>query len=240
MPFKQPPPLLASIPLFLRRPVCLLPGGKRRRRRSRRGGLHVRLRIHLDSPLPRCGDRSGLGSVRVSTCEVLDFPISDHSLIRFDICAVPPAPTPTPPHRRRIITSSTVDDFVAAFSVSDFASTAGLASPLCPDLFLSSFHTICSQIMDSVAPYKVKTSKVPTDPWLNDTTWVVRRQCRQAERKWRKDRLQVSLEMFRDRLATYQNAVKEAKGQCLSNLINNNSHRPGILFCYKSGVCCFE
>jgi len=36
--------------------------------------------------------------------------------------------------------------------------------------------------------------------------------------------------MFRDSLATYQKAVKEAKGQYLSNLINNNSHRPGILF----------
>ncbi|GAA6092445.1 RNA-directed DNA polymerase from mobile element jockey-like, partial [Tachysurus ichikawai] len=68
------------------------------------------------------------------------------------------------------------------------------------------------------------------DPWLNDTTRALRHWCRQAERKWKKDRLQVSLEMFRDSLAAYQRALKEAKGQYLSALINNNSHRPGILF----------
>ncbi|KAL0163779.1 hypothetical protein M9458_039532, partial [Cirrhinus mrigala] len=85
-------------------------------------------------------------------------------------------------------------------------------------------------IMDSVAPYKVMGTKSPSDPWLNDTTRALRRRCRQAECKWKKDRLQVSLEMFRDSLSTYQRAVKEAKGQYLSNLINSNSHRPGILF----------
>ncbi|GAA6069360.1 RNA-directed DNA polymerase from mobile element jockey-like, partial [Tachysurus ichikawai] len=160
----------------------------------------------------------------------MDFPISDHSLIRFDISAVPPAPTSSAPHRRRIITSSTVNDFVAAFSVSDLAFTADLTSPLCPDHFLASFHTICSQIMDSVAPYKVKSTNGALDLWLNDTTRALRRRCRQAERKWKKDKLQVSLEMFRDSLAAYQRALKEAKGQYLSALINNNSHRPGILF----------
>ncbi|KAL0174050.1 hypothetical protein M9458_030018, partial [Cirrhinus mrigala] len=36
--------------------------------------------------------------------------------------------------------------------------------------------------------------------------------------------------MFRDSLSTYQRAVKEAKGQYLSNLINSNSHHPGFLF----------
>ncbi|KAF7703562.1 hypothetical protein HF521_022569, partial [Silurus meridionalis] len=101
---------------------------------------------------------------------------------------------------------------------------------MCPDHFLASFHTICSQIMDSVALYKVKSTNGPLDPWLNDTTRALRRRCRQAEQRWKKDRLQVSLEMFRDSLATYQSALKEAKGQYLSALINSNSHRPGILF----------
>ncbi|KAF7690683.1 hypothetical protein HF521_012487, partial [Silurus meridionalis] len=168
--------------------------------------------------------------VIVSTCEVMDFPISDHSLIRFDICAVSPVPTSRAPHRRRIIISSTVEDFIAAFSVSDLAFIDELASPPCPDRFLASFHTICSQITDSVAPYKVKSTNVPADPWLNDTSRALRRRCRQAERKWKKDRLQVSLEMFRDSLATYQSALKEAKGQYLSALINSNSHSSGILF----------
>ncbi|KAI5106744.1 protein lifeguard 3 [Silurus meridionalis] len=91
-------------------------------------------------------------------------------------------------------------------------------------------HAFIRKIMDSVAPYKVKSTNVPADPWLNDTTRALRRRCRQAERKWKKDRLQVSLEIFKNSLATYQSALKEAKGQYLSALMNSNSHRPGILF----------
>ncbi|GAA6088096.1 uncharacterized protein LOC116682632, partial [Tachysurus ichikawai] len=64
--FKPPPPLLSLIPPFLRRPVCLVPGRKRRRRRGRRGGLHVRLRTHLDSSSPRGQDQPGCDNARRS------------------------------------------------------------------------------------------------------------------------------------------------------------------------------
>ncbi|KAF7689991.1 hypothetical protein HF521_011795 [Silurus meridionalis] len=39
---------------------------KRRRRRGRRGGLHARLRTHLDSPSPRHKDQLGFGNARRS------------------------------------------------------------------------------------------------------------------------------------------------------------------------------
>jgi len=46
--------------------------------------------------------------------------------------------------------------------------------------------------------------------------------------------------MFRDSLATYQKAVKEAKGRYLSNLIYSNSHHPGILFSTINSVINLE
>uniref|UniRef100_A0A671US34 Reverse transcriptase domain-containing protein n=1 Tax=Sparus aurata TaxID=8175 RepID=A0A671US34_SPAAU len=68
------------------------------------------------------------------------------------------------------------------------------------------------------------------DPWLNDTTRVIRHRCRQAERRWKKDKLHVSLEMLRDCLTDYQRAVHEAKSQYLSNIISSSSHCPKVLF----------
>lgn len=53
---------------------------------------------------------------------------------------------------------------------------------------------------------------------------------RRAERKWKKDNLHVSLGVFRDCLAGYQEAVKSAKAQYMSNIVANNRHRPQVLF----------
>lgn len=62
-----------------------------------------------------------------------------------------------------------------------------------------------------------------------DLTQSVKR-CRQAERKWKKDKLHVSLGILRDSLTEYQNAVKAAKCQYLSNVISTSSYRPRALF----------
>uniref|UniRef100_A0A8C6TX04 Reverse transcriptase domain-containing protein n=1 Tax=Neogobius melanostomus TaxID=47308 RepID=A0A8C6TX04_9GOBI len=60
--------------------------------------------------------------------------------------------------------------------------------------------------------------------------------CRQAERKWKKDHLQVSSELFRDRLVAYQKAVKTAKANFLSNLVSCNAKNPQFLFKTLNGL----
>lgn len=52
----------------------------------------------------------------------------------------------------------------------------------------------------------------------------------QPERKWKKDRLHISLEILRNCLAEYQRAVKAAKSEYMRNLVSNNIHRPQVLF----------
>lgn len=59
---------------------------------------------------------------------------------------------------------------------------------------------------------------------------MIQQRCRQAERRWKKDRLHISLEILRDSLAQYQKAVKEAKSQYLSDIISTNGHCPHVLF----------
>ena len=55
------------------------------------------------------------------------------------------------------------------------------------------FHSTCQTVLDTVAPFKFRQPKTKSEPWLNDTTHAVRRECRRAERKRKKDKLQVSL-----------------------------------------------
>ncbi|XP_013871818.1 RNA-directed DNA polymerase from mobile element jockey [Austrofundulus limnaeus] len=68
------------------------------------------------------------------------------------------------------------------------------------------------------------------EPWFNERTRAVRQECRRAERKWRKDKLQVSLQMFRVCWRNYQDTVKMSKKEHFSNVILSHSHNPGVLF----------
>ncbi len=62
--------------------------------------------------------------------------------------------------------------------------------------------------------------KTKKQPWLNQSTRVIRREWRRAERQWKKDKLQVSYEIVKDCMIIYQREVKVAKAHCFSDLID--------------------
>ncbi|XP_059184972.1 glycine receptor subunit alpha-3-like [Centropristis striata] len=80
-------------------------------------------------------------------------------------------------------------------------------------------------ILDSVAPLKTVQPKAKSEPWFNGRTREARRECRRAERKWKKDKLQVSFQILKDCWRRYQSTVKETKRQYLAN-IETNHHNP--------------
>ncbi len=101
----------------------------------------------------------------VSLKEISETTITDHFPIIFELIAPQSVSKPLTPSRwRRIITSSTADEFTAAFKDSQFFALNGLVSPLCPDNFLSSFYSTCSGILDSIAPFRQKSAKPRTGP----------------------------------------------------------------------------
>lgn len=163
----------------------------------------------------------------VSLTEISKTCISDHYPILFDFSPPPPAPRPLiSACRRRIITSSTASHFASAFTLTELYTD--VAPPTCPDNFISSFYSTCSNILDTVAPFRNKTTRIKPEPWLNDTTRELRQCCRQADRRYKKDRLQVSLQILRENLDIYQKAVQEAKRQYLSNIISTSSNNPKV------------
>lgn len=81
-----------------------------------------------------------------------------------------------------------------------------------------------------MAPLKLKHPNFKSQQWLDDSTRHLRQVCRRAERKWKKDHLLVSSEIFRNSLVNFQDAAKKARAKHFSDIITKHSHRPRILF----------
>uniref|UniRef100_A0A3B3HP02 Reverse transcriptase domain-containing protein n=1 Tax=Oryzias latipes TaxID=8090 RepID=A0A3B3HP02_ORYLA len=124
--------------------------------------------------------------------------------------------------------AQTALQFSAAFSASELCSLDVQDGDV--DKLLGDFSSVCTGILDVIAPYKVKRSKPAPEPWINDHTRALRRSCRRAERKWKKDGLHVSLQIFRNSLTEYQAAVKNSKTQFMSNVVSENISKPKVLF----------
>lgn len=95
---------------------------------------------------------------------------------------------------------------------------------------LNVFNSTCSDILDSVAPIRKISVRPKPQPWFNEVTQAFRRECRKAERRWKKNGLQVSLEIFKQSLSTYQSLVIEEKKKFLADAIAQNHHNPKFLF----------
>lgn len=94
------------------------------------------------------------------------------------------------------------------------------------------FRDICQTVRDKVAPIKIRQPNIKSEPWLNDETRAVRRECPKAERKWKKDCLQVSFQNLCHCWKLYQSTVKETKRKYFADIIWANCHKPRVT--YKS------
>uniref|UniRef100_A0A8C6L1N7 Reverse transcriptase domain-containing protein n=1 Tax=Nothobranchius furzeri TaxID=105023 RepID=A0A8C6L1N7_NOTFU len=92
------------------------------------------------------------------------------------------------------------------------------------------FDSICKNILDKIAPLRIRKKRPRPEPWLSDDVRACRQSCRRAERKWKKDRLQVSREIFRESLFSYQQTLKEARVKFFADIVEKNSHDPRTLF----------
>ncbi len=57
-----------------------------------------------------------------------------------------------------------------------------------------------------------------------------KKECRKAERRWRKNKLQVHYDIFRKRLQVYNSELKRARQSFFSVIINKNSNNAFFLF----------
>lgn len=170
----------------------------------------------------------------VHICEVADAGISDHFPVVFEpvISIVKPSNS-LPVHYSRAFHSTTAFEFSESYSKLISNSTVNSLS-VCMDTeqLVEIFNSACCTALNTVAPLKRKNRKAITSPqpWLNAATRTLRQECRRAERRWKKDGLQVSYQILKDRLVAYQKSVHEAKSNYFSHIIAKNANRPKVLF----------
>lgn len=92
------------------------------------------------------------------------------------------------------------------------------------------FYSVCQTVLDSLAPFKLRQVKAKSEPWQNEDTSAARRKCRRAERKWKKDQLQVSYQILQNYWNSYQKTVKDAKRKHFAAIIQANCRKPHVLF----------
>ncbi|XP_042071436.1 uncharacterized protein LOC121812696 [Haplochromis burtoni] len=98
------------------------------------------------------------------------------------------------------------------------------------DGLVSCLDSACKSVLDAVAPFIFRQCKPKASPWLTDFTRAARKECRRCERRWKKDRLCVSMEALKTSWKVYQRAVKAAKHSYFSQLIAASSHNPRVLY----------
>ncbi len=135
--------------------------------------------------------------ISVSSLQIDDFYLSDHKPVLFN-CVLNNPVVDSMPCGRKICS---VNYFTVCLFADVFSSDACLIMSsflgLSVDEQLCHFNTLCSNVLDFVAHFKTKKLKLQVKPWLNNATRTSRQEWRKAERKCKKDKLQVSYDIMR-------------------------------------------
>ncbi|KAL0148144.1 hypothetical protein M9458_056546 [Cirrhinus mrigala] len=156
--------------------------------------------------------------------------ISDHYLVSC-ILQITKTVNSTPYYKYgRTITSTTKDCFLSNLpDLSEFLSTSNSSEKR--DDVTETIDSLFSRTLDTVAPLRLRKIKEnsPT-PWYNEHTRALKRAARKMERSWRKTNLEVFRTAWRECNLSYRKALKSARSDYFSILLEENKHNPRYLF----------
>ena len=163
--------------------------------------------------------------VIVSGVNVMDVALSDHFCVFFNLSVIPkPAHGPSVV-QRRLINDKTRTQFMEMVA---FENTSGSNIN---DL-LNSYTSSVLNVLDTIAPVKVRIVKDRQKaPWRNeDSVRAQKRECRRAERKWRKSKLQVDYDIYKQKLFMFNQTLRRARERYFSEVIANSNGNSRVLF----------
>ncbi len=130
----------------------------------------------------------------------------------------------------RTITYATKDCFLSNLpDLSKFLSTSNSAEKL--DDVTETMDSIFSSTLDKVAPLRLRKIKEKSPaPWYNEHTHALKRAARKMERSWRKTKLELFRIAWRESTLSYRKALKTARSDYFSSLLEENKHKSRYLF----------
>ena len=110
-----------------------------------------------------------------------------------------------------------------------FSHPYSLLPPLNPcsaDGLVENFNLKILKVMDVIAPYKVKTiSGKQKAPWRKAASVTAqKKECTKVERIWRKTKLHIHQDIYKESLRAYTLNLKSARKTFFSNIIETNTH----------------
>ncbi len=129
----------------------------------------------------------------------------------------------------RTITSTTKECFVSNLpDLSKFLSISNSAEKL--DV-TETMDSLFSNALDTVAPLRLRKIKEKSPTlWYNVHTHALKRAARKMERSWMKTKLEVFRIAWRESTLSYRKALKTARSDYVSSLLEENKHNPRYLF----------
>ena len=164
--------------------------------------------------------------LNISKVVVTDVALSDHSCVFFESAISMHTNVQTKVITKRCITENTSEIFIQAFSSSPALSWVSVNE------LVDEFNSKTTNVIDAIAPTKVKiVSGKKRSPWRNATlVRIGKRECRKAERRWRKTNLQVHYEIYKERLHIYNLELRNARQSFFSDIITKNNNNARALF----------
>ncbi len=161
--------------------------------------------------------------------------VSDHYIV---LCKlhIAKAVNSTPYKYDRTITSTTKDCFVSNIpDLSQFLSISNRHSADKLDDVTETMDSLFSNSLDTVAPLRLRKIKenCPT-LWYNEHNRALKRAARKMERRWRKRKLEVFSMTWRESTLYYRNALKTARSDYFSSLLEENKHNPRYLLQWQN------
>ena len=91
------------------------------------------------------------------------------------------------------------------------------------------FNCKLRSVLDRVAPEKTKEKSLTTKmPWKNEQINQLKRDCQEAEQKWRKTKLTIHCEILNNCINIYNNAARTERQKFYSRLINDKRTNPRV------------
>ncbi len=164
--------------------------------------------------------------LNISSIVIKDVALSDHFCIFFDILISVTTESRSVSVRKRCINENTSVLFMKAISLTPSISADSV------DLLLDSFDSKVKNVIDDIAPIKVSKKNGRQKSFWRKSTAVqnMKRQCRKAERMWRKTKLEIHYSIYKDSLHAFNLELATARQTFFSNLINSNLNNTRTLF----------
>ncbi len=187
---------------------------------------HVKDPTHLKGHLLDLVISNSENEDSITSLTVHDPGISDHYAIQFELSIEKP-PLPTQKIQYRKIKAIDLDNFRKDIQNANLGSSPAMSISEA----VREYNNVLKELFDEHAPLKEKVVTVrPSAKWYSDEIKQAKRKRRKLERQWRKSKLEIHRQLYRDQCNEVTKLLKSSRQSYYADLIRENASNQKELF----------